>query len=388
MKKRLLWIGDAVVSSGFAKCTHETLKAFSGDWDVHVLGLNYQGDPHSYPYPIYPCWSGGDAFGIGRTAALVTKLRPDVVIVQNDPWNIQQYMRKAGNTPLVASMPVDGKNCCGSRLNGLAGAIFWTEFGLKEARLGGYAGPASVVPLGVDLDLFKPLPPREARVRMGLPKELLDAFIIGNVNRNQPRKRLDLTVEYFAQWVRQYDIRDAFLFLHVAPTGDLGYDVSQLMQYYGLSNRLILAEPEIGLGTPEEKLIITYSCFDLQISTSQGEGWGLTTMEGMACGVPQIVPKWSALGEWATAAVPVECTTIAVTPNFVNVIGGVPNREQFISALQELYSRPQEREARMLAGLELVSQPEYRWSAIASRFREAVEEALCPIALVGARGAR
>lgn len=386
MRRKILWIGDAAVATGFARCTHHTLKAFEGDWDIFVLGLNYRGDPHKYPYAIYPCWPGGDTFGLGRTASLVTKLRPDVVVVQNDPWNVPEYLKRAGNVPVVATMPVDGKNCCGRKLNGLAGAIFWTEFGMTEARRGGYTGPSAIVPLGVDLDVYRPVTSVDARKRF-LPEALQNAFIVGNINRNQPRKRLDLTIEYFATWVKANAVKDAYLFLHVAPTGDQGYDVSQLMEYYGLSNRLILAEPDIGDGISEAALALTYSCFDVQVSTTQGEGWGLCTMEGMACGVPQIVPAWAALKEWAAGASrQVPCSTYAVTPNYVNVIGGISDRAPFVDALDELYRSSDERMRLSHAGMALVARPEYRWKHIAEQFRTVVEQALQPVMVqVGGR---
>ena len=105
-KRTLLWMGDAAVACGFARCTHNTLKVFVDSWDVHVLGLNYTGDPHDQPFKIYPAWSGGDAFGLNRVAGLITKIQPDVVIVQNDPWNIPAYITKIGDEiPIIAAMP-------------------------------------------------------------------------------------------------------------------------------------------------------------------------------------------------------------------------------------------------------------------------------------------
>lgn len=372
-KRKLIWIGDAAVSSGFARCTHNILDVVQETWDVFVLGLNYQGDPHGFPYPIYPCGlNGGDFFGLNRIGTLVDKIRPDLIVVQNDPWNIPAYLQRAGNVPVIAIMPVDGKNCAGNGLNGLNLAIFWTEFGLKEAKLGGYAGRTEVIPLGVNLEIYKPQ--KGARQRLGLPASLEKAFIVGNVNRNQPRKRLDLTVAYFAEWIKEYDVQDAYLFLHVAPTGDLGYDVSQLMYYYGLSNKLIIAEPEIGHGIAQTSLAATYSVFDVQLTTTQGEGWGLTTMEGMACGVPQIVPDWAALGEWAKPSVMViPCNSTAVTPNKVNVIGGIIDREPTIKALDMFYRDKHIRENLSQKGLELVGRSEYRWENIGEKFAEAFD---------------
>jgi D-inositol-3-phosphate glycosyltransferase len=376
MRRRMLWVGDAVVSSGFARCTHRILDRLHQDWDVVVLGLNYRGDPHQYPYPIYPCWDR-DPFGLTRVGGMVTKMKPDVVVVQNDPWNLPEYMSRIGNVPCVAFLAVDGKNCRGRGLNGLALAVFWTEFGMKEARAGGYHGSAAVVPLGVDLSTYHPQDRKEARKRLGLPEHTHDAFIVGNVNRNQPRKRLDLTISYFAEWVKSQDIRDAFLYLHVAPTMDAGYDVGQLMRYYGLSNRLIFLEPEPWMGVSESALALTYNAFDVMLSTTQGEGWGLPTMEGMACGIPQIVPDWAAYGEWARdAALLVPCTEIACTPNHINVIGGIAGRGETIQALDSLYTDLAKRDDLRAKGLELVKRPQYRWEHIADRFNDALDEAL------------
>jgi len=375
-KRKLLWIGDAVVSSGFARATHHTLDVLKESWDVSVLGLNYMGDPHQYPYDIYPAWSGGDAFGVKRTAALVSKIRPDLVVVQNDPWNVPEYMKRAGDCPTVATMPVDGKNCRGAALNGLLLGIFWTQFGLDEARKGGYAGEAAVVPLGVDLELYKPsVTKKEAREKIGLPNAVKDGFLVGNVNRNQPRKRLDLTVQYFAEWVHSFGIKDAYLFLHVAPTGDQGYDVKQLMKYYGLPGRLILSDPEIGMGSPEASLPYLYQSFDAQISTTQGEGWGLTTMEGMACGVPQIVPEWAALGEWCEdGVIKIPCRDQIVTPNNINVVGGVPSKTHFMNALANVYNNEGVRKDLIARGLAVVRKPQYRWKAVGEAFAKALDE--------------
>ncbi len=385
--RTVLWIGDAVAATGFARCTHHTLDVLRESWDVHVLGLNYMGDPHPFPYPIYPCWPGGDGFGIGRLKKILKKITPEMVIIQNDPWNIPEYLKALPkDMPVVAAMPVDGKNCRGKDLNGLTGAIFWTRFGLEQARVGGYTRPAEVIPLGVDLGLYAPKDQHVSRERVGLKPPLVpeDAFIIGNVNRNQPRKRLDLTVKYFADWVNSRGIQDAWLFLYVAPTGDQGIDVAQLMYYYGLRGdrkRLILVEPEIGMGNHEEELPFLYSCFDVQLTTTQGEGWGLTTMEGMACGVPQIVPDWSALGEWPEETVAkVPCFATTITPNRINVIGGVPDEDATLRALDLMYAtrrwsdnQPGWAQYRK-AGLDLVSRPEYRWRNIGERFAAALEE--------------
>lgn len=379
--RKLLWVGDAACDSGFAKCTHETLETVRQAWDVTVLGINYRGDPHGFPYPIYPAYLGGDFFGVRRIREMVCKLMPDIVVFQNDPWNIPAYLEQLKDIvdiPYVGTIAVDGKNCRGRSLNGLSRALFWTEFAQREAIQGGMTIPSGVVGLGVDLNIYKPGHRVIARRRIGLPGVPDDAFIVGNVNRNQPRKRLDLTIAYVGEWVRTRGLSDVFLYLHVAPTGDRGYDCEQLAAYHGLKGHLIFSEPEIYQGLTEEDLATTYQAFDVQLTTTQGEGWGLCTMEGMACGIPQIVPDWSALGEWpGDAVIKVPCPTQITTPSNINSIGGIPDKDAVLQALDAFYqskhgqvwSRYRER------GLSHVRQPKFRWTNVGLAFGEQLEVA-------------
>jgi len=384
-KRRLLWIGDAGVSTGFARCTHEILKVVREHFDVHVLALGYDGDPHPVQnqFPIYRC-SGGDGIGIARTDELIGKIGPAVCVIQNDPWNFPYYLQRTGTTPVVGIVAIDGKNCRGSLLNGLQHAIFWTKFGEEQARLGGYSGESTVVPLGVDLNIYRPLDKAAIREKMSMPKVLgqrglpEDTFIVGVVGRNQHRKRLDLTLEYFAEWIHEYDVADAALWIQQAPTGERAFDLEQLAKYYRITDRLIVtAVTKDQQGVPEELLARIYNVFDVMMTTTQGEGWGLPQMEGMACGVPQVVPQWSALGEWATAAEQVPCYSHAATPSTghsfaPNVIGGIADRREFCAALDRVY-RSKERRSHMIdAGFKLCDKREHRWSSIGVATADAI----------------
>lgn len=370
---KLLWIGDGGVSSGFARVTHNVLDRLP--FEKSVLAINYRGDPHPYDYDLYTCQPGGDLYGIGRLPYILNKVRPGAIVILSDPWNVGEYVKEIKQyyeqkeiicCPIVASMPVDGLNFAHD-ISGVDSAIFWTHFGLKEARKGGYTGLGTVIPLGVDTEIYKPHNKMESRKRLGLPAHTWDKFIVGNVNRNQPRKRLDLTVEYFMDWVKSCDVEDAMLYVHIAPTGDPGYEIVQLMSYYEGQGRLITVTPELVHGCDEDLVALTYSAFDVQITTSQGEGWGLTTMEGMACGIPQIVPDWAALGEWCRGQHLVECTSVAVTPNYVNVIGGIPNKGHFVEALNEAYCATE-----IPDSVSQVRQEQYKWESIAMKYKEVI----------------
>lgn len=382
MKPTVLWVGDATVSSGFAEITHQVCHVLKDTWKVEVLGLNYEGDPvgKRYPYPIWPVV--GDFLGLNRIGSLVEALSPDVVVLQNDTWHIPRYMKEIRKVnkkvPVVGAIALDGKNCQGKWLNDLAATIFWTYFAEREARLGGYVQPSAVIPLGVDLELFSPMNPQKARDFMLFPPFVRDAFIVGTVNRNQPRKRLDLTVSYFAEWVKEYKHDDVFLYIHVAPTGDQGWNLEQLMHYYGFrgeNKRLLTSKPDVGYGIHPTLLSVTYSTLDIMLSTAQGEGWHLPTMEAMACGVSSIVGDWAALSEWPEdAVIKVPCSEIAVTPGMANVIGAIPDREETIAALEQVYQHGAKEYVQR--GLELVNRPHFRWANIGKAYDKVLRQVI------------
>jgi D-inositol-3-phosphate glycosyltransferase len=369
----LLWCGDSPTApTGFGRVTQNVLSQLRQDWAVGVLGINYEGDPHQYPYPIYPAILGGDLYGLRRFGTLAERTRPDVIVILNDTWIAARFAEIPVEAPLVAYMPVDAPNQPDlSSLNRLAHAVFYTEFGIAEARRAGYTGPATVIPHGVDTGVYRPVERGEALERLGLRDKLPpDVVIIGNVNRNQPRKRLDLTIRLFARWVDEYQISsNVRLLLHCARQ-DIGPDLAGLAQYYGVRDRLIWTNPHNSsmTGIAEELMPCVYGVIDIQVTTTLGEGWGLTTHEGMACGVPQLAPDWSALGEWARGAAVLVPVTGHHGLDGVPTIGGVVDEGRFVKELDRLYRH---REYRAFVGdrcLERAREPRFQWTEIGRQF--------------------
>lgn len=397
--KKILYIGDSPeCPSGFGRATREILNVVSPHYDVTVLGINHRGDPGTVPYPVYTAAAGGDVFGIGRLLWMCDLVKPDVIIIQQDGWYFPYYiatLRKRSPTtfeyeypdhaaiPVIGAVAIDGKNFDGQWIEDLSYSVFWTQFAQSEARKGGYAGASKVIPLGVDLETFYPVNREQAMERQRVSLILRDKFVVGNVNRNQPRKRWDLTIRYFAEWVHSRNVQDAMLFLHSAPTGDQSINVQSLAKYYGVHNRVVLYTPEPFYGKPDEDMRDVYNCFDVLMSTTQGEGMGLPAMEAMACKVPCILPEWSAFGDWAKgAAALVPCTSTALqtfSPT-VNVIGGVAGEREFVEALDVLYRDRGHRQVIAQRGFERVSEPRFRWETIGQQWIEVINSVVTPAA--------
>lgn len=333
--------------------------------------MNYFGDPHPYPYKIYPCRQpldhGYDAFGVGRAPHMIQRLEPDVVVFLNDPWNIKGYMdeieKRCDFTSIprpkfVAWLAVDGENHKGKDLNTLDAVAVWTQFASNQLTSGGCTLNPYIIPLGVDLDVFSPRNREESRARVMPPSEDRDSlYVVGVVGRNQPRKRLDLTLEYFAAWVAYSGRKNARLYLHVGPTGDVGFDLESLIRYNKLQGKVIICRPSIGEGAPPDLMPYVYSAFDAYLCTSQGEGWGLPALEAMACGVPCVLPDFAAfgpdgwVGEAAYRASAPQRVTTAPIDGLQYTVGALPSKEHVVTGLEKIAVSPPYSEHLRLNGI-------------------------------------
>lgn len=391
VKPRLLVIADHDCPTGFARVAENICAHLKDYWDIYVIGINYNGTPHDFPYKIYPARLYGDIWGLATFNQLLPQINPDAILTIQDPWIVSRYVSEVERhgIPFIAYMPIDARNqdprVC-HNLNRLDLAIFYTKFGEVEVRVAGYKGHSAVIPHGVNTDIYRPVPKEDCRkhlTKIGIPE---DSFIIGNVNRNQPRKRLDLSIQFFAEWIKRVagdasqKINDAYLYLHCSQRDSAGWDLTELAHFYGIANRLIIPgtnEVTPSSGIPEGEMPYVYGAFDVQISTTCGEGWGLSQIEGMSCGVPQIVPQYAALGEWACAgAYMVPVSNEKITHSVVNTIGAIPEKNAFINAIDRFYKNPEMRKAYSKKALNLATSPEFEWKNIAERFNACIKETI------------
>ena len=168
----------------------------------------------------------------------------------------------------------------------------------------GLTRPVDVMNHGVDTSMFRSIPRDLARQSLGLPK---DIFLFTSLNRNIPRKRLDLLVMAFVQLVVRFPSKPIYLLI-VADKGDQGgyqiFDIySRELKLKDVSvetfgNRLMLTSKDTCYR--DEDVNMLYNASDAGVSCAEGEGFGLCTFEQMAGGVPQIVPNINGYNEYCT----------------------------------------------------------------------------------------
>lgn len=151
--------------------------------------------------------------------------------------------------------------------------------------------PATVILHGIDTEAFRPAPDRTAlRARLGLPET---GELIGCYGRIRAQKGTDIFVE--AMIAALPDLPGARAIVIGRATGrheDFRQRLQARVAGAGLSDR-ILFRPEV----PVDEMPAWYQVLDLFIAPQRWEGFGLTPLEAMACGVPVIATDVGAFAE-------------------------------------------------------------------------------------------
>lgn len=396
-KKRLLVVSDAVASTGFARLTQTVLERLRDCYEIHQLGINYHGDPHSLPWNVYPAGLGGDIHGVGRLAQLVEWTRPDIVWMVNDVWVLADYARVLDSISCravqAAYIPVDSGPVEPSLAHTLARFDQWvafTEFGRRELLSAisvstpvGSARDVAVIPLGVDRDVFRPRKPANLLDRWAAKRELFPSseqfpeatFVVLNANRNQPRKRIDLTMEAFALFAQDKPL-GVKLYLHMG-VEDLGWSLPILARRLGIERRLILTHA--GAGPPSEtseRLNLIYNACDVGVNTATGEGWGLVAFEHAATGAPQVLPRHTSLAElWEGAGELIE-PSYRLTNERTHTDAHLVEPRRVAEALERLYRDDEYRRRMGEAAFRRASHPRLDWNVIAAQWDQLFQQRL------------
>jgi glycosyltransferase involved in cell wall biosynthesis len=308
---RILYAGDVGVDTGFGRVAEYLIPALAQEHEVHALSTNYYGDPNKMQQycQMYPAGAfGSDPFGSHRIAELVQKIKPELVFIINDIWvainlydQIEPLKEQLGFKACVYT-PIDSYGLFPELLPAIDKwdrLITYTQFAKNEIERMGYTKPVDVVGHGTDFTKFFPMDKQQCRKELGIPAE---AFVVFNGNRNQPRKRIDLTIKGFVEFAK--DKPDARLWLHMGKK-DMGWEIVPLFRRvardagYDGTSKLILTSASFSTYNclPVEQLNKVYNAVDVGVNTCLGEGWGLVNTEHAATGTAQVVPDHTSLKE-------------------------------------------------------------------------------------------
>lgn len=391
-KLKVLFISDLVVETGFSTVAHNIIKYNTDKYSFTGLGVNYNGDPHDYDFPIYPAMirGMGNIYGLDRAVNLMSGEDFDVVFILNDSWVISYYLDTIKKNvskklpKIVVYFPVDARYQDPEWFRDydiVTEAYTYTEFGKKvvntkdcmpELKLG-------IMPHGVDSSDFYQIYDDRRLAKTDLFGDKLkglkdpeDTFIVLNANRNQPRKKLDITMKGFALFAdgKPDNVK---IYMH-SGVRDTSVDLIKQAKRWHIDNRVIFTSVATGIQrVPRTKLNQIYNATDVGINTSLGEGWGLTNVEHAVTGAAQIVPRHSSCQElFLDCGLLMEPIT-DVTFDQSETVGKMTTPEEVARNLDILYNDREILQYLSAKGKEKFLRPEYQWKTIAQQWADVFE---------------
>ncbi len=247
-----------------------------------------------------------------------------------------------------------------------------TEIDRQRLQKSGITVPVTVMPLGVDPGYFHP------HILPWSDRPPVDFLFVSNFQWGV-RKNPDLLITAFRDEFSKDENVGLFIKTHPRqPNERIAYQT-----------RWWLREPSAPVfiyehPVPDFALGQVYTQGDCFVLPTSGEGWCLTALEALACGVPVIVTGWSAPTEWGTdeGGVPlpgmnfldydlVECRSDI--PLYRDLRWAKPSYDHLRELMRAAYENRDQWKAKALRGSEIVRE-KYTWRAVGERIRERLED--------------
>lgn len=311
----LAYCDSPTCATGFGTVSRNIFEGLykTGKYNIDILGINYWGDPHAFPYRIWPTGTNkeNDPYGRKKICNMIPRMNYDLLFFLQDTFildflpELTNHLQSTGKKyKSICYFPTDGapKEQWVKNVSVVDFPVAYSEFG-KVMSKEAYADcpEFDVIPHGVNVSDYRVLPKEEViDFRKKYFGSHADKFILTNLNRNQQRKDIPRTIQAFIEFRKHAP--KSLLYLHMAQK-DQGWDLVEVCKAYGLDITKDVIFPENfgpNQGYPRQVVNMLYNCSDCVISTTLGEGFGLSWIEAMATKTPVIMPDNTALSEFIT----------------------------------------------------------------------------------------
>lgn len=263
--------------------------------------------------------------------------------------------------------------------------------------------PIYYYPHGFDHNLYFPIPQEYARIYYDIPKE---TFCVINLNRNQPRKALDLMMVVWIQIVKRHYLSHGNakttkelkgwssnintkrpIKLMIATAMDGYWNLMSVLEHeckledvpfeyaketiWNVENPQLLSDRDVNL---------LYNVADVSINFALGGGWELCTSEALGIGKSSIAPYVGGMIDYLN-----DENTILVKPvlrkyhdNKSKGIGGIDelvDTAQYVNAIWTYLSNPSLCRKHGLNGRKQMLQ-NYRWDSMTEIFYKSIKDIL------------
>jgi D-inositol-3-phosphate glycosyltransferase len=150
----------------------------------------------------------------------------------------------------------------------------------------------TIIPPGVDISHFYPIPADEAKEFIGIPPE--DRMVL-YVGRIEPLKGLDVLIEAMGRFCKMGRLDQSHLYLSVIggePDADPDLMSAEMSRLQALREKYGVNDMVTFLGKrDQDTLPYYYSAAEVVVVPSHYESFGMVALEAMACGTPVVASQ-------------------------------------------------------------------------------------------------
>ena len=302
-------------TTGYSRVIYNVLVTLleRSDIDVTVFGIQKYftetEDSRSIPehpklnlYNVLDYDTEDHGYGTKSLKQFIEINKPEVVLIYNDAYVSSQYIKIINqskvNPKIVLWLDqiydyqypkfVDIIN------NNVDHLCTFSDYWTYNAILHKYDEPITAIKHCINPPLCE-LTPQDAKTTLKIPHR----FIFLNLNRNQTRKRPDLTIQGYVLFLKEH--HDAKTTLFMGNTTDNTYNLKGIFDHQCMLAGIV-PSPEAFIVNEtrltDEQVTLLYNACEVGINTCQGEGYGLCNYEHAWYGKPQIVSNVGGLKDY------------------------------------------------------------------------------------------
>tara|TARA_B000000437_G_scaffold165288_1_gene121974 strand:- start:19691 stop:21073 length:1383 start_codon:yes stop_codon:yes gene_type:complete len=308
-----------------------------------------------------------NGFGEKEIGDFIKKNPQDVIIIFNDnivtsaltQTIVKECWDEKENFKLISYMdqvyPYQKKNYITLLNTFFDGIITFTPYWENIAKkLGINNKNMYYFPHGFDEKIYYPIKMEIARLYFNLPQ---NDFLVLNLNRNQPRKRWDITIIAWTKFLNKYynekEKLDRKIKLVVGTSMNGYWDLMDLFENeikftdipwnYAKETIISIEQPQ---QLSDREINILYNACDIGLNTADGEGFGLCGFEGAGLGKPQVSSYVGGMIEFLSEEYSIlvkPCTSIYLDCKTVGIGGKaeLTSPDEYSNAFWKYYSDPE-----------------------------------------------
>jgi len=386
---RILWHGYSPHGvSGMSIVGTELAKRLAMAHDVTIFGINYSGQQID--------WNGcklvqngflNDPNGSQMLPYWVANINPDVYIT-NLNWQSISWIHNVLNQRYINGRPLGvflyvpietehyppfiEEKLVKNHLND----VFLIPFNEPQYEMLKHLDAVvDYIPHGYDRNSYYPRPQARQQVRRWLGVD--DRFVVMSCGENWRRKNWHILVQAFKKLQEMVD--NPALIMHTSPApsrGDAfwgGHYLNALLNAYDLklNQDVFVTRNNPVEPTPPDTLAQLYSAADVYALPSGGEGFSLTSLESMACGLPQVSSNLENI-KWLCDDASLYAETLLEDVMSTGEVVKIPDPDDFAGKLKWLHDNPDKRKEMGEKGLERAKQ--FSWEKSAQKFLDLLEK--------------